>query len=214
MRYWSQFAILLLLSTIEITAARAQETVTEAQVVSAALANPVNTSAISLGVQQQRRLLNGVASFDNLQITVATDPYDPMELGVDQAFDFPTTYARRRSLQRATVGAAERAVTVNEYEIKRRARESYLQLQFLAARTAQLRFQDSLYRGISVAAGRSFDAGQITKLEFQFAENRYNNAHNQYTRALTELDALRAQLRIFTGLATAIVPKAGGQTRP
>lgn len=185
----------------------AQKQLSEAEFVKAVLSNPVNTQASELDLRQQQQLLKASADIDRLRISIATDPYDPTEIAIEQDIAFPSVYVRRHALQRARIHYAEASLSLKRYDVTRRASELYAQLQWLAGRSEALRVQDSLFEKISSAASRSFDAGQVDALENQFAANRYGNVHNLYLRAAEQAKSAQAQAGILAGMNSEIIPQ-------
>ncbi|MBS1616575.1 MAG: TolC family protein [Bacteroidetes bacterium] len=191
---------------------QAQTQLSEAEFVKAVLANPVNMRAPELALRQQQQLLKSAPGIDRLRLSMATDPYDPTEIALEQDIAFPSVYVRRYALQRAQVHYAQAALNLNKYDLIRKAKELYVQWQWLIGRSEVMRVQDSLFEKMALSASRSFDAGQVNALEKQFAANRYGHAHNSFLLAAEQADAFGKQASILAALQTPILPVSGSET--
>ena len=180
--------------------ASGQRLLTGEEAAQLALGNARNINVAHLTLKQQQQLLRGAAGFASPQLTLEQSPYEPLMAGVQQQFDWPGVYGKRKQLQKARVGLAERTLKLNELDIKRMVRTNYLELQYLTARIAQLRVQDSLYKDIKTAAIRNFRAGQINKLDELFAASQADRVTNELTRAVAEQQQQQRILQLLTGL--------------
>jgi len=159
-----------------------------------AFQNRINTTPAELGLQQQQQLLRGSNSFDNPELEYEIDPYDPTVLGVIVPLRLPNVYSSRKRLQKERIKLSELLLRLNNNEINRLVQNTYTEVQFLNARAVLLAGQDSLYQSIKNAAQRSFQAGQINKLEELFASNEANNVNNELQLIINELAAQKKAL--------------------
>ena len=172
----------------------AQRIITAQDAINLAFQNRTNLAPAELSLQQQQQLLKSSAGFDNPELEYEIDPYDPTVLGVIVPLRLPTVYSSRKRLQKERIKLSELFLRLNRNEIFRLVRNTYTEVQFLQARSNLLMHQDSLYQTIKNAAGRSFQAGQINKLEELFASNEANNLHNELNMSLNELAAQKRAL--------------------
>ena len=147
-----------------------------------------------LSLKQQQQLLKSSAGFDNPELEYEIDPYDPTVLGVIVPLRLPGVYSSRKRLQKERIKLSELFLRLNRNEIYRLVQNTYTEVQFLQARSTLLIQQDSLYQTIKNAAVRSFQAGQINKLEELFASNEANNVNNELKISLSELSAQKRAL--------------------
>ena len=178
--------------------AHAQQLVTREQALNFAFGNRINTAPSQLSLLQQQQLLRSATSIDNPELEYEIDPYDPAVLGVLIPLRLPSVYASRRSLQRQRIRLSELLLKLNQYEISRLVQNIYTEVQYQQGKVALLTQQDSLYQSIKTAAQRSFDAGQINKLEQLFASNEANNVRNELEVTTIEL---AGQKRALTYIA-------------
>ena len=200
-----RISILLVILVVAVSAS-GQRTLPENEAVSLALQNVRNINVANLTLQQQQQLLRGAGAIASPQLTMEKSPYEPLIVGVQQQFDWPTVYGARKQAQQARVKLAETSVTLNALQIKRLVRTAYLQLQYLAERLAQLRYQDSIYKDIKAAAARNFEAGQINKLDELFAASQADRVNNEMARAAADLQQQQRTLQLLTGVNEAMVP--------
>lgn len=179
----------------------AQRLLTESDAVQLALKNPRNINISSLTLQQQQQLLRGAAGLSAPQLTLERSPYEPLIAGVQQQFDWPGVYGKRRQLQQARVDLAQSSLRLNEQDVKRAVRINYLELQYLNERILQLRTQDSIYKDIKASATRNFQAGQINKLDELFAASQADRINNELTRAIADQQQQQRILQLLTGVS-------------
>jgi len=197
---------ILLMMVVIVASASGQRTLSENEAVEQALKNARNTNVANLTLTQQQQLLRGAGGIANPQLTLEKSPYEPLIAGVQQQFDWPTLYGARKQLQQARVRLAETSVSFNALQIKRLVRTAYLQLQYLNERLVQLKYQDSIYKDIKAAAARSFEAGQINKLDELFAASQADRINNEMVRAIADLQQQQRALQLLTGLKETVIP--------
>jgi cobalt-zinc-cadmium efflux system outer membrane protein len=202
---FKQTSILLVILVIVVSAS-GQRTLSENEAVERALRNARNINVANLTLTQQRQLLRGAGGIASPQLTLEKSPYEPLIVGVQQQFDWPTVYGARKQLQQARVKLAETSITLTALEIKRLVRTAYLQLQYLNERLAQLRYQDSIYKDIKAAAARNFEAGQINKLDELFAASQADRINNEMVRATADFQQQQRTLQLLTGVNEAMIP--------
>ena len=69
--------------------AQAQKLISQEEAISLAFNNQRHLRAANLSVQQQQQLVNGVAGISNPQVFGEITPYEPLILGIQQAFSLP-----------------------------------------------------------------------------------------------------------------------------
>lgn len=184
------------------------QTVSEADLISMALKNSRNLSASNLNIKQQRQLLGASYNLPNPEVFIESPTGNFYTASITQSFEFPSVYGKQYQLQKQRITFSEIEKTVSENDIKYRVKELYISLQYAVALQQQLYQQDTIYKRISAAAARQFDAGQIDYLQKLFAENSYADVHNQYLQAqLTELNTEK-QLQFIAAYPNKIIVPA------
>ena len=196
-----QITLILIVSHLSATA---QQLLTESDAIQLALKNGRNINVSSLTLKQQQQLLRGAAGLSAPQLTLEKSPYEPLVAGIQQQFDWPGVYGKRKQLQQARVELAQSSLRLNELDVKRLVRTNYLELQYLNERILQLRTQDSIYKDIKAAATRNFQAGQINKLDELFAASQADRINNELTRAIADQQQQHRILQLLTGVRETI----------
>lgn len=192
--------VIVFTSLLLIANAYSQKIVSEADAVSMAVKNSKNISAAGLSVLQQKQLLKSSINLPNPDVFIESPTGKFYTGSVTQSTEFPTVYSKQYQLQKQRIVLAEKEKGLTENEVKFQVKQLYLLLQYAAALQEQLYVQDTVYEGISKAAGRQFDAGQIDYLQKIFAETQYGEIHNQYLQSQLAITNLQSQLQYLTAL--------------
>lgn len=183
----------------------AQRMITEEEAIDFAVKNSGNVNASRLSVVQQKQLLKSSFNLPNTEVFVESPTGNFYTASITQSAEFPTVYTKQYGLQKQKIALAEKEIQLAEYEIKFQVRQLFLQWQYNFALQQQLAMQDTVYEQISVAAKRQFDAGQINYLQKIFAENQYNDIHNEYLQAKLSVNNTETSLQYLTGLREKLV---------
>lgn len=178
----------------------AQQAITLKQAIDSSLKRSPQVQVAALQTIQSKQLQKSSVSLDNPEVLAESPTGEFYTIGVQQSFDFPGTYVRQHQYQKEQTNLASIGKTISEIEVKLEISRLYLDLQYRQAELALLEKQDSLYKAVSVAAGRQFAAGSIDYLQKVFAESQYGQVHLQYEQAKTEYAASQEQLFLFTGI--------------
>ena len=190
------FAIFFLVLFVSITGF--SQTVSETDLITMALKNSRNLSASTLSIQQQKQLLGASYNIPNPEVFVESPTGNFYTASITQSFEFPSVYGKQYQLQKQRIAFSEIEKSVGENDIKYQVKQLYISLQYAVALQQQLYLQDTIYKRLSIAAARQFDAGQVDYLQKLFAENSYADVHNQYLQAqLTGLNTEK-QLQFIT----------------
>ena len=181
------------------------QTVSESDLITMALKNSRNLSASTLNIQQQKQLLGSSYNLPNPEVFVESPTGKFYTASVTQSFEFPSVYGKQYQIQKQKIAFSEIEKAVVENDIKYQIKQLYLSLQYAVALQQQLYEQDTIYKRLSSAAARQFDAGQIDYLQKLFAENSYADVHNQYLQAqLTGLNTEK-QLQFIAAYPNQII---------
>ena len=175
------FAIFFLVLFVSITGF--SQTVSETDLITMALKNSRNLSASTLSIQQQNQLLGASYNIPNPEVFVESPTGNFYTTSITQSFEFPSVYGKQYRLQKQRIAFSEIEKSVGENDIKYQVKQLYISLQYAVALQQQLYLQDTIYKRLSSAAARQFDAGQVDYLQKLFAENSYADVHNQYLQA-------------------------------
>jgi len=177
-----------------------QKQISAADAVSMAVKNSKNISASDLVIKQQKQLLKSSINLPNPELFAESPTGKFYTVFFTQSIEFPTVYGKQYQLQEQRIGLAEKEKVVTEAEIKYQVVQLYLLLQYVDTLQKQLYIQDTVYAGITISAGRQFDAGQIDYLQKVFTETQYGEIHNQYLQSQINVSNLQSQLQFLTGM--------------
>ncbi|HTF05298.1 MAG TPA: TolC family protein [Bacteroidia bacterium] len=180
---------------------KAQQTVTLKQALDSALQRSPAVQAAALQTIQSRQLQKSSVSLDNPEVVAESPSGEFYTIGVQQSFDFPGTYVRQHQYQKEQTKLSGFAQAISAIEVKREVGKLYLDIQYQQARLVLLNKQDSLYRSISEAAVRTFNAGKLDYIQRTFAEVQSAEVHLRYEQAKADYVAAQEQLALFTGIA-------------
>ncbi len=129
-------------------------------------------------------------------------------LGLLQSFEFPTVYARQKSVAKAETELARTGILVNTNDLRRATRSLYLDAQMAESNAIKARQRDSLFQQIRTTAQRQFTAGDIDFLQKTWAENEAGKTQQARLTAENLAQTARQRLAIFAGLneVTAVMP--------
>ena len=199
-KYFATFFLILSASIVGYS-----QTVSETDLISMALKNSRNLSASSLTIKQQKQLLGASYNLPNPEVFVESPTGKFYTASITQSFEFPSVYGKQYQIQKQKIAFSEIEKAVGENDIKYQVKQLYISLQYAVALQQQLYEQDTIYKRLSSAAARQFDAGQIDYLQKLFAENSYADVHNQYLQAqLTGLNTEK-QLQFIAAYPNQII---------
>ncbi|MBP6810496.1 MAG: TolC family protein [Saprospiraceae bacterium] len=181
--------------------ARGQNVTTPEAAVSAALQNHPSTKASVYAIKAKKYGEKAALNLPNPEINAESPTGEFYAIGVLQSFDFPTVYARQKSVAKAETRLAQAGQRVTENDLRYTVRTLYLEAQVAEYQSRQWSLRDSLYGAIGIAAARQFAAGEIDFLQKTIAENGAGKVHQERLAAEQKLNVLRQQLASYTGLS-------------
>jgi outer membrane protein TolC len=179
----------------------AGQALTREQAVQSALQNHPQLRAAALETQAKRQAERAARALANPEINAESPTGEFYTIGILQAFDFPTVYKNRRKVAQAETALASAGQKLTENELRFAVRAQFLELQQAIAQLGLARRRDSVFQKIGEAAARQFAAGEIDFLQKTLADNEAGAARQALLSAQNTADNLRAQLKIWTGLA-------------
>ncbi|MEQ1747571.1 MAG: TolC family protein [Saprospiraceae bacterium] len=166
----------------------------------AALQNHPSVRAAAFEVQAKKHNEKAALNLPNPEVNAESPTGEFYAVGVQQAFEFPTVYARQKQVAKAETALAQASRMVSENDLRYTIRSLYLDAQVAEYQARQWADRDSLYRQISAAAIRQFAAGEVDFLQKTRAENEAGQAHQERLAAERLAESLRQQLVTYTGL--------------
>jgi outer membrane protein, heavy metal efflux system len=193
------FIFFSLLATGFLTA-DAQRVIPESEVIELALKNSGAFQSSALQVQQNKYLQKTGFNLPNPDVIAESPTGEFYAVGILQSVEFPSVYFKQNQLRKQITKLSEKQKELTSQDVRIAIRTLYLNLQFAQAVYDQLKVRDSLYTLISNSAQRQFDAGTIDYLARTFARSQAGEIHNRFIEARYELDAIKNQIKIYTGI--------------
>lgn len=178
----------------------AQETTTPEAAIRAALQNHPLAQAAAFDAEAKKHAEKSALNIPNPEVSAESPTGDFYTLGVSQAFEFPTVYARQKKVAKAETSLAEAGQSVQENDLRYGVRTLYLEAQLDVFQAQQWAQRDSFYQAIATTAARQFSAGEIDFLQKTLMENEAGKV--QLERRSMDMKAATAQLQLatFTGI--------------
>lgn len=146
-----------------------QQRLTELDYLAAVEAQSPALKASRLTVEQSQTRQGTALSLPDAVVNLESPTGEFYATGVYQAFRLPGFYQKQRNLLRSETGQTQAQATLSRVDMLVRARQLFLEAQYYQSLDSLLAFQDSLYRSISSAAERLYQAGQTDALQSGFA---------------------------------------------
>jgi outer membrane protein, heavy metal efflux system len=188
------------IAAISFLGAAGQRVVPEKELIDLALKNSGALQSSQLQVTQNKYLQKTGFNIPNPEVIAESPSGEFYAVGVLQSMEFPSVYFKQNQLRRQITRLSEKQKDVTLQQVNSLIRSLYLDLQFTEALYAQLQLQDSLYSIIARSAERQFDAGTIDHLAKTFAQSQVGEVHNQFVQASLEYEAIKNQIRAYTGI--------------
>jgi cobalt-zinc-cadmium resistance protein CzcA len=118
---------------------------------------------------------------------------------VSQTIPFPTAFSANAALGNAQIKSSELRAGITKNELIYRIKQAYINLQYLYARQALLKKQDSIYTGFARSANVRFKAGESTLLEKSTADTQLNETRNLLSQDESNIDIYLSQLQVLLG---------------
>lgn len=179
----------------------AQRIISESEVIERASKNSGALKSSEFAVQQSRNLQKSAFNLPNPEVIAESPSGQFYAVGVLQSVEFPSVYFKQHQLRKQFTKLSEKNREMTQLEVSRLMKSLYVNLQFAEALYAQVKLQDSLYAQISKTADRQFAAGTIDYLAKTFAQTQAGEIHNQLTQIRYDYEAIRNQIKSYTGIA-------------
>jgi len=162
----------------------------------------ITTSQLDIKYQQQlkkasveipKTQLSG--QFGQYNSYVKNDSY----YSVSQTIPFPTVFSANAALGNAQIKSSELRAGITKNELVYRIKQAYINLQYLYARQALLKKQDSIYTGFAKSATVRYKAGESTLLEKSTADTQLNETRNMLSQDESNIQIYLSQLQVLLG---------------
>ncbi|MFY9308237.1 MAG: TolC family protein [Bacteroidia bacterium] len=150
--------------------------------------------------EQQKALKRGSFNLENPSLGMEAPYGKKFEVALQQNFQNPVIYIQQAKLGKENILLSEQNQQVTKWQLIRNVRIAYLNLQYAEIRAKQLTYQDSIFRNLSVAAERRYNAGDAGLLEKVSAETKSKEIENLLKQTNAELQNAQFQLQLITSL--------------
>lgn len=173
----------------------------------------------NLQVAQQKALKKTAFDFSRTSLfhqreeTNGSDIEGVASYGVQQQFDFPTTYLRKYQYRQQQVDLSMKSRDLSANELIAEVSRAYNQWLLAESRLRLLQQQDSIYRNFEAAARLRFQTGETGKLALISASSQAKRVTLQLEQALAEYRAAAEQLKSWLGTEAEIASERSGLYR-
>ncbi len=177
-----------------------QGTTTPDAAIRAALQNHPLAQVAAFDVQAKKHGEKSALNIPNPEINAESPTGDFYTIGILQAFEFPTVYARQKQAAKTETSLAKTGQLMQENDLRYQVRSLYLEAQLAAFQAQQWAQRDSFYQAMSTSANRQFAGGEIDFLQKTLLENEAGKVRLERLSMDTKAATARQQLATFCGL--------------
>ena len=196
MRQIPVILIVLLFSS----ALSAQQLVTLEMAVRSALVKHPELRISDGNLEKNKLAAKHYFELEDPKVLIQAPNADRYTLGVEQSFEFPTTYGRRKSVREAQVAVSEGEIAFVKSRIVRDVKLAYLEWQKSIALRQLSYSKDSLYEVFYSAAKSKWNAEEISKLELLSVQLKRDKARLAYETSQDEESRSARELIIVSQL--------------
>lgn len=194
----NRFSVFLFLAIA--LSSKGQVSVTLDSAIASALRTHPQVQFSQQETEQQKALKRGSFNLENPSLGMEAPYGKKFEVALQQNFQNPVIYIQQAKLGKENILLSEQNQQVTKWQLIRNVRIAYLNLQYAEIRAKQLTYQDSIFRNLSVAAERRYNAGDAGLLEKVSAETKSKEIENLLKQTNAELQNAQFQLQLITSL--------------
>ena len=182
------------------------------EAIRSSLKNHPSMQKADLQIEEQKALRSTAWDFDKTSIFHQREETNGSELqgvvsyGVQQNFDFPTTYLRKLQYQQEKVDQSLQYKDISANELIAQTSIAYNNWLLAWSKLALIRRQDSIFRGFESAARLRFDTGETGKLEMLSATSQAKKVAVMLEQAQAEYEAATETLKSWLNTDKDITP--------
>ena len=134
--------------------------------------------------------------------------YNDTKFGVSQSINFPTVYAKQKSLQNETYKSSILDIAVKEAHLKKKVSEVFYLLVYLQQKQNILLQNDSIYSSFLEKANLRFATGETNILEKTTAESQRGQIAIQLNQLKNDNEILQLQFQLLLNTTVVYTPSA------
>src|SRR6185312_2724576 len=139
--------------------------------------------------------------------------YTDTKFGISQSINFPTVYAKQKSLLKEEYVSSGIAVSVKEAALKKQVSDIYNTLSYLQEKKKLLLHTDSIYSEFLKKANLRFEKGESNILEKATAENQQGQIAVQLKQLQQDIEISQLQFQLVLNTTTTFIPAEGNFKR-
>lgn len=202
-------ALLLMVSA----ASFGQKTISLQSAIDMGLKNNLQVKNEQLKAEYQKKMvktgLDLPATSLNGEYGQINSAYYDNRISVSQSMNFPTVYARQKSLLNEEWKSSVLNVAVKESELKRNISLAYYELLLLQERLKLLQNIDSVYEKVVSAAQLRFEKGENNILEKAAAESQRGQILTQTNQVKQDLEMAMLEFQLLLNNNEKVLPESG-----
>ncbi len=177
-----------------------------------ALKNNLSVKNEKLNSEYQKKLKAAAVDIPQTNLTgeygQINSLYNDTKFGISQSIQFPTVYAKQKSLQNETYKSSVLNIAVKEAELKKQVSENFYLLIYLGEKKNILLQNDSVYASFLEKANLRFAKGESNILEKATAETQRGQISIQLNQLKNDLEVLQLQFQLLLNTQTVYLPQA------
>lgn len=177
--------------------AKAQVHISAEEAVESAMSLNPQLKAAILEIERSKELEKASVNIPNPELLIESTTGKYQTAGFIQSFDFPSVYAKQRSVGKQFTELSKIGSEMTEAEVEARIRIAYLDIQYYSALAKHYQKQDSLFSSIAKAAERKFSAGEIDALAASYAKLQGSEVHRISQQSATDSETAVQTLQIL-----------------
>lgn len=188
----------------------AQSTISLPQAIDTALANNLSVKNERLLSEYKQKLIKSGIDVPNTTVFgeygQINSYYSDTRLGFSQTINFPTVYARQKSVFNEEWKSSVLNIGVKEAQLKMLVSQLYVELIFLQQKKELLLANDSIYSIFLIRANQRYQSGENNALEKATAENMRNQIAIQLKQILQDIELLQLQFQLVLNTSVSFQP--------
>jgi heavy metal efflux system protein len=202
---------LFVFTLVSVFSAKAQSSISLQAAIDTALVNNIHIKSEELRVLYQKQLIQSSLNIGATNIVgeygQMNSAYSDNRFGIVQGINFPTVYAKQKSVLKEEWKIMALNVSLKKAELKKAVSETYCALLFLGQKEKLLLRSDSLYFEFVRKAQLKFMKGESNILEKTTAETQRASIKLQLQQMHQEQELMAIQFQLLLNTNTRYVPE-------
>ena len=202
--------IILILSFITLSNAKAQTPISLQNAIEIALQGNLNVKDAKLLAEYQNKLKAGAIDIPQTNISAEygqiNSAYNDTKYSLSQSFRFPTVYTKQKHLQSENYKTSVLKIAETEIALKKHVTEVFFQYIYLQQKKAILTQNDSVYTEFVTKAKLRYEKGESNVLEKITAETQQGQISIQLQQLQQDIEITQLQFQLLLNTTSSFVP--------